>query len=394
VPRDDGTDLVLLRVTQIAMLVRLGSMIPVVWAAVAAPLGTPWLPIGYVIVALLGFAVLMLPIARRIVAQHPLVVVLDSLLLAAVAVAAGTDSAFVLTFMTSALMIGLWSRLWVGMVQLVALVSLQFALAFLGGEPRSSRLLIVPFVLVTLWLLGMVVRRSAASARDAQTALRAAISSAAASQERTRLAREMHDSVAKSLQGINLTAAALSQLADGDSGRGKTEARAIQDQSIVAIGEVRRLIGELRLSTSEQPMDVVIGQLLDEWEARTGIKVRRLLAAGIVVDDSTRYELLMVLAEGLENVKRHAAASRVTVELAVVGEKVELSLADDGTGVDVTQLLQAESDGHFGVRGMRERMAGVGGVLDWVSRPNAGTRITARVHRQGLIEADATGGSR
>jgi signal transduction histidine kinase len=158
------------------------------------------------------------------------------------------------------------------------------------------------------------------------------------------------------------------------------------------MGEVRELISEFRQTGSDQHLDVLVGQLLDDWEAQTEIRVHRQLRAAVVLPDSVRYELLMVLSEGLENIQRHSAATRATARLDAIDDHVELHLEDNGTGAPAGRLSEAQGDGHFGVQGMRERITGMGGEFRWQSTPKSGTRLTARVHQQGLIEAGAAKG--
>ena len=104
------------------------------------------------------------------------------------------------------------------------------------------------------------------------------------------------------------------------------------------------------------------------------------VATAVVLDPTTRYELVCVLREALANVERHAAAGRVTVGLRDVDGGVELSVSDDGHGfAPPADPAGLQSAGHFGVVGMGERARRVGGVLVLRSRPGQGTTVRVTV---------------
>jgi len=87
-------------------------------------------------------------------------------------------------------------------------------------------------------------------------------------------------------------------------------------------------------------------------------------------------------------VYRHAGPCRTRLALEVRNtDQLLVSVADDGTGMTLEEGERARAAGHYGLSGIRERMARVGGTADVDSSPGRGTRVTLRVHREGLIES-------
>lgn len=327
--------------------------------------------------------------ARQIVERHPLVVVLDTALVATVAVATGVGSPFVLTFMTCAVLIGLWTNRYLGLALVTALCALNWVFWPMDPQGLMLGLVFVPFVIITLWWLGYAVQQAGQDQRRSWQTLQRAIGVTAAHEERTRLARELHDTLAKSLQAMNLTAAALPVVTARDPGMAVEHARELQQLSVRAIEDARSLMTELRRAPTSDALPLVMRDLCEEWQGRTGIPVIAELADDAdVADELTRYEILMTVSEALENVRRHARAGAVTVSLRSTGESIEAVVADDGVGFPAERLPEAERDGHFGCRGMAERMERVGGAASIRSAPGEGTRVVLGAPRRGLIETE------
>jgi signal transduction histidine kinase len=84
------------------------------------------------------------------------------------------------------------------------------------------------------------------------------------------------------------------------------------------------------------------------------------------------------MREALENIRRHAPGAEVVIALTSDGETAELVIGDRGPGFDPGIVVQRESQGHFGLRGMRERLQAIGGTARLESSPGAGTTVTLR----------------
>jgi len=195
-------------------------------------------------------------------------------------------------------------------------------------------------------------------------------------EERTRLARELHDSVTQSLYSLvlltegwrrMLNTASEAQVSDYLSRIGE-----ISQQSLK---EMRLLIHELRPPTLEQ--EGLVGALrkrLDAVEKRVGIEARVLMDELIELPASVEEGLYRITQEALNNALRHAAASKETVHFCVQDDQVIVQIIDDGCGFDPENL---ELTGGMGLAGMSERARQMGGSLSIESRPGAGTTITA-----------------
>lgn len=192
--------------------------------------------------------------------------------------------------------------------------------------------------------------------------------------ERQRLSREIHDTVAQSLVGIitQLEAAETSGAADLGDGTERADRLArTRDTARQALGEARRAVRALaspRLDSRSLP-DAVAGLVADINSSSAGTNG---LDAHFVVDGDPYpsrgdAELVRICQEALANVVRHAEASRVVVTLGYDPEELRLDVRDNGVGLD----LDAPTAGH-GVRGMRERVGLLGGTLE-IEAPEGGS---------------------
>jgi signal transduction histidine kinase len=206
----------------------------------------------------------------------------------------------------------------------------------------------------------------------------------AAAEERNRLAREVHDTLAQDLVALALqldTARALLP-PDAPAARHLTQARELAQR---ALAEARRAVRGLQPSALENRT------LRDALEAEVAaFRQRSGLAATFTsrgrlppLDAQHAATLLRIAQEALHNVEKHAAAQRVQVLLATRTPPasppvVLLRVEDDGRGFD-PRRIRPRGDGGYGLVGMRERVRLVGGSLTVESRPGAGTRLTARI---------------
>jgi len=204
---------------------------------------------------------------------------------------------------------------------------------------------------------------------------------AAVLEERQRLARELHDSVTQALYGISLYAEAADRaLADGDIEPVATNLRDVRETTQEALGEMRLLIYELRPPFLEEyGLAAALRTRLKAVETRAGL-VTDFESDGEDVQrlaPETEQELYRLAQEALNNVLKHAHAQRVRVRLAVDTDRTTLEVADDGVGFKPTSR---GVDG-FGLPGMRERAARLGGTLQVESSPGAGTRVRVEIAR-------------
>ncbi|WP_095936361.1 sensor histidine kinase [Streptomyces sp. Tue6028] len=273
-------------------------------------------------------------------------------------------------------------------LQLIVLLTVFRAWEHRPGAGANT-LLIAGFCIgagiIGVTLRNLMFRFGTASQALAEATSRLAVAEAVES-ERARLAREMHDSVAKTLHGLALAADALAGSADsGDPATLKRQAATVADAARLAAGESRALLCDLRRHTDlTAPPDT---DLLPELRTRTAdFQARTHLATDLrhrggppVLPRTTARHVLAIASEALENVHRHAHATRATVELDVSEHEFVIRIRDDGSGLPPGATLDDLADltrtGHFGLLGMTERAATLGARL-LLRRPlQGGTEI-------------------
>lgn len=190
----------------------------------------------------------------------------------------------------------------------------------------------------------------------------------AVAEERRRVARDLHDGIAQELAFIATTAGRLSQH------RGHGDAEMVASAARRALEESRRAIATLTRPLDEALPDA-LEETLYELARRTGGEVRLDLDRDVVVGVQQREEILRIAREAVGNALRHGAASLVEVRLHA-GERLSLTVRDDGTGFDP----DAPPNPHgFGLISMRERAAAMGAELDIRSIPGEGTQVVLRL---------------
>lgn len=199
----------------------------------------------------------------------------------------------------------------------------------------------------------------------------------AAASERARLARELHDSVAKTLRGVSFAAVALPSSLRRQPGLAEQLAATVSTGAETAVREARELLSALRRDAPDQPFADTVRSVCATWTATSGVPVDLALTE-VEPTLAARYELTQILHEALRNVARHAGATRVEVGLARAADRVRLTVRDDGAGFTPPgDLSQLSGRGSFGVIGMSERARTVGGHLAFESRPGGGTTVVA-----------------
>ncbi|MGA9718413.1 MAG: two-component regulator propeller domain-containing protein, partial [Acidobacteriaceae bacterium] len=198
--------------------------------------------------------------------------------------------------------------------------------------------------------------------------------------ERTRIAREIHDTLAQDIVGISVQLELVSRLLGSSVDAARTQLDAARSLVKSSLAEARSSIWNLRSATAgadDLPARIhrVVTQAGDHGSSRLRFQVRGTYrAAPVEVED----QLLRVAQEAVNNAVRHAGASAIDVTLGYDTRAVELSMDDDGRGFvyDPQTFVQG---GHFGLQGMRERAAEIGGILRIDSQPAKGTRVSLRV---------------
>jgi signal transduction histidine kinase len=190
------------------------------------------------------------------------------------------------------------------------------------------------------------------------------LAEAAASGERRRIARDLHDGLAQELAFIVGQTRSLVEVS-GESGPFANIAAAAER----ALDESRSAIAALSRNVDD-PLDVALAQAAEDVAARTGAHIRFDLAPGIQVSPEMREDLARIVREAVSNAARHGEASNVTVALSNT-DAIRVSVSDDGKGFDP----DAPRRRGFGLTSMRERAEARGATVEVRSRPGAGTCV-------------------
>ncbi|MFJ3926640.1 sensor histidine kinase [Streptomyces sp. NPDC090022] len=244
-------------------------------------------------------------------------------------------------------------------------------------------------------LRGLLFRFGTAGRALTETRARLAVAEAVAA-ERARLAREMHDSVSKTLHGVALAAEALAAGGTADPRELRAQARLIAGAARRAAAESRDLLADLRADL-DAPVVSLAGELRCRAgafasEAGPGLAVEVEVDAGLPpVPGAVARELSCVVGEALENTRRHAGASRVAVSATADGDHLTLLVRDDGRGLGAVALAP-DGDGRFGILGMRERAEAAGGRLTLGAGPDGvGTEVRVDIPLAALATQAAGG---
>ncbi|MGW7681398.1 sensor histidine kinase [Kribbella sp. NPDC054772] len=197
--------------------------------------------------------------------------------------------------------------------------------------------------------------------------------------ERQRMAREIHDTIAQGLTGIVTQLQAAETAADWR--RHVTTAVGLARDSLT---EARRSVHALRpLPLQSATLSAAIADVVRRWSAVHGIDAR-LTTTGTprVMTPETESTLLRATQEALANVAKYAQASRVGVTLSYMEKEVAVDVRDDGVGFDPSRTAPSEAGG-FGLVAMRQRVEALSGTLEVESEPGLGTAISATVPTRG-----------
>jgi len=203
--------------------------------------------------------------------------------------------------------------------------------------------------------------------------------------ERTRIARELHDTLLQSFHGLLLRFQTASYLLPDRPAEAKEKLDGAIAQTAKAITEGRDAVQGLRASTVERhDLGAAIRTLGDELATDAGANpppAFRVAVEGQPRDlhPILRDEIYKIAAEALRNAFRHAQARLVEVEIRYDDGEFRLRVRDDGKGIDSEVLAAQGIEGHYGLRGMPERAAVIGGTLAVWSDVGAGTEVELRL---------------
>ncbi|MFE5485968.1 sensor histidine kinase [Streptomyces sp. NPDC056527] len=337
----------------------------------AAPGVAAWLVGAAVLVTFMGSYVMFRDWERfgPLLLRHPALLAADTLFGSLLLVTAGPQSTLGYVSVCTPLLAGL-AYSWRGaafFACLQSLILLAIHATEVGEVGGVGDAALLPGLCVITGALGVTLRnlllRFGAATRaltEARTRLAAA---QAVEEERARLARDMHDSVAKTLHGLALAADGLAEAPDP-----RQQALVVARSARRAAAESRELLADLRRQSYGLGEQIDLSSELSlrvrDFARRSGIEAHyKGVAPGSVppVPYAVARQLLTIASEAMENAGRHAAPTRVDVSAGVVAGLLRISVCDDGRGLPPgTTLDDLRRTGHFGLVGMVERAAGVG----------------------------------
>jgi signal transduction histidine kinase len=195
----------------------------------------------------------------------------------------------------------------------------------------------------------------------------------AMTQERNRLAREIHDNLGHTLTIVNVQIEAARVVMESDPGRALDAMNKAQDLVQKGLTGVRESVAALRESpVSNRSLGEAIASLVKETQSSGIITEFEVSGDTKALEHKVALALYRAAQEGLTNVRRHARASRVDVRLEFQPGKVRLEIMDNGVGA-------VETNGGFGLLGIRERMQLLGGTLEIQTGAGKGFRLIATV---------------
>jgi signal transduction histidine kinase len=208
----------------------------------------------------------------------------------------------------------------------------------------------------------------------------------AITEERERIAREMHDSLAQVLGYVNTKAQAAQTLVrKGETERAAEQIGQLAEAARGAYADVREGILGLRTSRpGERGFHAALADYLQQWQGQSGIAVELVAAPDVPprLAPAAEVQLLRIVQEALTNVRKHAGAERATVGLETAGDTLIVTIADDGGGFALTAPPPSAGP-RFGLATMRERAEAIGGTFTIESTAGQGTRVTVRVPQAG-----------
>jgi signal transduction histidine kinase len=376
---------------RLVLLFRLLAVNVTVFQALGAVDRAPRVLAGLLVAALMSY----IPLRSwdkvgPVVAQRPVLLGVDLAVSLSIYAVLGPESPFLLYTLGSALLGGVLFRETGAVVFSIAWLGGYYALVVTGGDALTTSgsgdaanlqtLVTLPVLYPFMAAGGAAIRRLVDRQAETERALRSAEGVAAAGAERSRVAREMHDSLGKTLYGIALGAHALALRVEDEAPDAARAARELSGAAQLAAEEARGLISDLRADTLALPLGAALAEHVERWADEAGVAAT---ARGEDVDlpnPSTRYELFCIAKEALRNVERHAQASSVEVTLVQRDDCIVLTVADDGVGIAGRgSARELETDGHYGLVGMAERAERVGATVRLEGAPGEGTRVTVQV---------------
>jgi signal transduction histidine kinase len=235
---------------------------------------------------------------------------------------------------------------------------------------NSTSVFVIANSLIILLCLTIISERKS---RQREAALAQEVEILAADLERTRIARDIHDSLGHTLTSLDVQLELAQRLYERGSERVR---QALDTAKILAnqsVQEVRRAVSTMREESFD--LNTALTHLLEPFQSDSSLTVESKIDLP-KLPLQTSHQLYCIVKEGLENIRRHSQARTIRLRGQSTPDGVAVSLVDDGIGFEPSQLSSG-----FGLRGMQERSQIIGGYLSIESTPGRGTTIQIRLPR-------------
>ena len=198
----------------------------------------------------------------------------------------------------------------------------------------------------------------------------------AVAEERNLMAQGLHDSIAQSLSFLNLQVQMLeSALEAGESEAAQENLAFIREGVAECYEDVRELLLNFRTRISKEEFPDAVRTLLARFEQQARVLTHlQLEGEGLPLNPEQQLQVIFILQEALSNIRKHAAAGKVEVNIRN-GQDFEMDIVDDGYGFDQSALAARQAR-HVGLSIMRERATRIAATVDIMSRPGEGTRVS------------------
>lgn len=200
-------------------------------------------------------------------------------------------------------------------------------------------------------------------------------------EERQRVARDIHDGPAQTLANIVIQTDICERLMERDLNEAKKELSQLKKIVRASLQELRKIIFNLRPSSLDNlGLQAVTKRYCEEFQEETGIRTEfRFFGDKARLGSEIEVTIFRLIQEALTNVKKHSKAKNCIVKLEFGDGKANLVIADDGVGFEVSTKDSSDSEQHFGIMTIKERVALVDGSFNIESEPGQGTKLFATI---------------
>ncbi len=261
---------------------------------------------------------------------------------------------------------GAWARIYRALIAVPIVIQGQIygGILLYYGQPRSFSEEEIELAVA----FGDQVALAIANSR-----LREEVERAATTAERDRLARELHDAVTQTLFSASLIAEAMPRVWEHNPDYGRRGLEELRRLTRGAAAEMRTLLVELRpAALTEKPLGELLRHLTEATSGRARVPIELAVEGDGVLPPDVQIALYRIVQEALNNVAKHAGASRVAVALRCQPHEADLFVHDNGCGFDLAAILPDR----FGLGIMRERAQEIGAIMDVDSQPGQGTQVS------------------